>query len=416
MPSALTGAGEAVGASLRRGRPDGRYTKEDVLAGLPGAISSVPDGMASSVLAGVNPGVRAVRQRIRTGSRGAHVEQQVDGHHDDDRRRAGCRIGAVRGRCRRQVVVIVPAHGPRRRDDDRRRAAQARPLHTVRVRLGDDRLSQRRGHQHHRQSGPRPARPRRLGLVRHPEGARCAAQPRRRRPGHVSHRHARPGHRRRARPDARQADRCRHRAGGPDADRRDLRARQRGSRRGRRRHPGGAATARDPRVGIALLRPRLRRPGDRRHRPRAGRRRGTVGAESWRHDRRQPGFRRPGHRQRDLRAVQRHPRRRVDGPDGAQRRRRCTNPLGGDLQRTVDARHPAPPVPGRRCRRHADAGCRAGVCRVQLTALQPGEHGAEDQHDLAGGDDHDLCGDAAPAGGGSGGDGSGALAAAPAQS
>jgi SulP family sulfate permease len=55
MPSALTGAGEAVGAWLRRGRPDGRYTKEDVLAGLPGAISSVPDGMASSVLAGVNP-------------------------------------------------------------------------------------------------------------------------------------------------------------------------------------------------------------------------------------------------------------------------------------------------------------------------------------------------------------------------
>src|ERR1700753_2040162 len=29
--------------------------RQDLVAGLPGAISSVPDGMASSVLAGVNP-------------------------------------------------------------------------------------------------------------------------------------------------------------------------------------------------------------------------------------------------------------------------------------------------------------------------------------------------------------------------
>ena len=36
-------------------KPDRRTVKDDVVAGLPGAISSVPDGMAASVLAGVNP-------------------------------------------------------------------------------------------------------------------------------------------------------------------------------------------------------------------------------------------------------------------------------------------------------------------------------------------------------------------------
>ena len=36
-------------------KPDRRYVGKDALAGLPGAISSVPDGMASAVLVGVNP-------------------------------------------------------------------------------------------------------------------------------------------------------------------------------------------------------------------------------------------------------------------------------------------------------------------------------------------------------------------------
>ena len=35
--------------------PDRGTLKDDALAGLPGAIGSVPDGMASSVLTGVNP-------------------------------------------------------------------------------------------------------------------------------------------------------------------------------------------------------------------------------------------------------------------------------------------------------------------------------------------------------------------------
>jgi SulP family sulfate permease len=41
---------ESAGVMPRR-----RHLRDDIIAGLPGAISSVPDGMASSVLAGVNP-------------------------------------------------------------------------------------------------------------------------------------------------------------------------------------------------------------------------------------------------------------------------------------------------------------------------------------------------------------------------
>ncbi len=46
---------EATRAWLRSVRPRRSELKNDALAGLPGAISSVPDGMAASVLAGVNP-------------------------------------------------------------------------------------------------------------------------------------------------------------------------------------------------------------------------------------------------------------------------------------------------------------------------------------------------------------------------
>jgi SulP family sulfate permease len=40
---------------LRSLAPERRYLKADTMAGLPGAISSVPDGMASGILAGVSP-------------------------------------------------------------------------------------------------------------------------------------------------------------------------------------------------------------------------------------------------------------------------------------------------------------------------------------------------------------------------
>ena len=45
----------AIGRWLRSVRPERQHLRADLIAGLPGAISSVPDGMAAAVLAGVNP-------------------------------------------------------------------------------------------------------------------------------------------------------------------------------------------------------------------------------------------------------------------------------------------------------------------------------------------------------------------------
>src|SRR5215813_3941974 len=45
----------AVGRWLRSVRPERAHLRADLVAGLPGAISSVPDGMAAAVLVGVNP-------------------------------------------------------------------------------------------------------------------------------------------------------------------------------------------------------------------------------------------------------------------------------------------------------------------------------------------------------------------------
>jgi sulfate permease, SulP family len=49
--SALT----ATGHWLRSVRPERQHLRADIVAGLPGAIGSVPDGMAAAVLVGVNP-------------------------------------------------------------------------------------------------------------------------------------------------------------------------------------------------------------------------------------------------------------------------------------------------------------------------------------------------------------------------
>jgi sulfate permease, SulP family len=51
-PRAVLHGNALLGRSIM---PDRRYFGKDALAGLPGAISSVPDGTASAVLVGVNP-------------------------------------------------------------------------------------------------------------------------------------------------------------------------------------------------------------------------------------------------------------------------------------------------------------------------------------------------------------------------
>ena len=55
MAHAARSAISAGGHWLHSVRPERRHLRADLLAGLPGAISSVPDGMAAAVLAGVNP-------------------------------------------------------------------------------------------------------------------------------------------------------------------------------------------------------------------------------------------------------------------------------------------------------------------------------------------------------------------------
>jgi SulP family sulfate permease len=55
MMHAIRPLAAAAGRWLRSVRPERSHLRADILAGLPGAISSVPDGMAAAVLAGVNP-------------------------------------------------------------------------------------------------------------------------------------------------------------------------------------------------------------------------------------------------------------------------------------------------------------------------------------------------------------------------
>ncbi|MFD4179508.1 SulP family inorganic anion transporter [Rhodococcus sp. NPDC058514] len=51
----MVSLGSAVRGWVRERVPERRFLKADLIAGIPGAISSVPDGMASGVLAGVSP-------------------------------------------------------------------------------------------------------------------------------------------------------------------------------------------------------------------------------------------------------------------------------------------------------------------------------------------------------------------------
>src|SRR5579859_7440269 len=55
MLRVIRGPAVAAGRWLRSIKPERRYLRADLMAGLPGAISSVPDGMAAAVLVGVNP-------------------------------------------------------------------------------------------------------------------------------------------------------------------------------------------------------------------------------------------------------------------------------------------------------------------------------------------------------------------------
>jgi SulP family sulfate permease len=68
---------------LRSVGPERAHLRGDILAGLPGAISSVPDGMAAAVLAGVNPVQGQLCELRRAGRRRARREHPADGDHDE---------------------------------------------------------------------------------------------------------------------------------------------------------------------------------------------------------------------------------------------------------------------------------------------------------------------------------------------
>jgi SulP family sulfate permease len=55
MTHTIRSAVAAAGRWVRSAGPERAHLRADIVAGLPGAISSVPDGMAAAVLAGVNP-------------------------------------------------------------------------------------------------------------------------------------------------------------------------------------------------------------------------------------------------------------------------------------------------------------------------------------------------------------------------
>ena len=323
----------AVRAWLRALRPDRRTLGTDAVAGVPGAIGSVPDGMAAAVLVGVNPvyglyasiagpiagGLTASTQRMvitTTTAAALAAGSAVSGFSGADRSDAlflltilaGALMvaaGLLRlGRYTRFVSVSVltgfltgvafniifgqlgdllgaPAEGSvLAREGVGRRDAPGRDLLDV--------------------GGGRPLRAR--------ADDRAVAHA----PGDV-----RLGHRA-DRPDAHLAR--------PQRDR---------ARRGRRRHPDGHPDAAPADALPAhVAEPARRRGGGRDHRARPGHRGGRERPEPGRlaHEPR-PGLPGAGDRQHRRRALPRAARRRVGRAERAEHRRRCAQPLGGDLLR-----------------------------------------------------------------------------------
>ena len=136
--------------------------KDDALAGIPGAISSVPDGMASAVLVGVNPihGLYASAVGPIAGGLFSSTRLMVITTTSAAALAAGSTLQDVDPS--RPQLGAVPAHADRRRRDGRSGHRQARSLHALRLALGDDGVPDRRRREHHARPGARPV-PARLG-------------------------------------------------------------------------------------------------------------------------------------------------------------------------------------------------------------------------------------------------------------
>ena len=194
MRSAIRSAPAAAGRWLRSVRPDRAHLRADLVAGLTGAVSGLPDGMASAVLAGVNPAQGLYAQLHRAYRRRSQLRYPDDGDHDDIRCRAGRGLGPAGCPVGAAASGDPAADGDGRCRAGRRRDRPPWPLHQVRFPLGDDRVPDRYRGQHRVQPGRRShrgSRARRLPAGQSPQRPRPSG---RHRPGGAADRVVRARH------------------------------------------------------------------------------------------------------------------------------------------------------------------------------------------------------------------------------
>lgn len=94
---------------LRSRAPERRHVRQDALAGLPAAIGSVPDGMAASVLAGINPihGLYACFAGPIAGGLGASTKRMMITTTSAAALAAGSALQSVPSARREQAVVLL---------------------------------------------------------------------------------------------------------------------------------------------------------------------------------------------------------------------------------------------------------------------------------------------------------------------
>ncbi len=158
MMSLIRSSLAAAGRWLRSVRPERQHLRADFVAGLPGAIGSVPDGMAAAVLAGVNPvqGLYAGFAGPIAGGLTSSTRLMVITTTSAASLAAGSALKSVPPGQRPEALlllalmagVVLVAAG----------LAGAWPVHPVRVLLGDDRVSDRDLRQHRVRAGGRPDR------------------------------------------------------------------------------------------------------------------------------------------------------------------------------------------------------------------------------------------------------------------
>ena len=143
---------------LRSVAPERRTLKSDAMAGLPTAIGCVPDGMAGSVLVGVNPihGLYANFAGPVAGGLSASTKLMVITTTSASALAAGSALEKVSSEDRPGALFLLTIIAGAAMVA--RRAASPGPVHPVREPFGDDRLSQRDLRQHHRRPGARPDR------------------------------------------------------------------------------------------------------------------------------------------------------------------------------------------------------------------------------------------------------------------